>query len=702
MDTATGSGHTTSSDRIPGLDGLRAVAVSGVLLFHAGVAAVPGGFLGVDLFFVLSGFLITTLLLRELTRRGSVDVVAFWARRARRLLPGLFVVTLATIVVFGSVAGSVERGELRGDAVAAVLYVANWHFVRTTEGYFEQLEAPSPLLHTWSLSIEEQFYVVWPLLVLLALVLRMPRWVLTSTVVTGAVASAGWMAYLHLREVDADRLYYGTDTRAHTILLGVVAALVLSRRVQSSRRVSRRGQWTSAAVAGGALACVVAVLCRVDASDSRLQRGGLLLFAAVCAALIGAVATTSSGWVTRFLELAPLRAVGVLSYSLYLWHWPVFLFLTAGRTSLSGLSLLGARLATTVVLSVICYRFVERPLRHAAWRPRRLVVLPVGALASGVALVVAVSSVLPGAAPPPRRIEAASALPVDASDRAADGLERPARTLLSRPAVAPARENTPPGLQVTVLGDSVAYSLAKGLVDRRGRTGVRWNRKAVLGCGILPPSDYRYVGVLNLWTKKHCRGLARKWRKKVASRPADVVAVLVGRWEVVDQVYDGRWTSVGDPAFDDFVRARLRIAIDAASSTGAPVALLSAPYCYRGEQPDGGGWPEDDPRRVDAFNRILREVADERPGVRVIDLGRKTSGGSNSYVERLGDIRLRHDGVHFTIAAARWLQPWLEKRLLRVATGPRPPQPTQPANQTASGTHHWHADSSDEAPGRRN
>ena len=161
--------------RIAGLDGLRAVAVTGVLLYHGGLSAVPGGFLGVDLFFVISGYLITTLLLAEATRHGRLDVVAFWGRRVRRLVPGLLVVVVATLAVVALVPTVADAGGLPRDAAAALLYVANWHFLLTGDGYFEALATPSALQHTWSLAIEEQFYLLWPLLLLLAWRLRATR-----------------------------------------------------------------------------------------------------------------------------------------------------------------------------------------------------------------------------------------------------------------------------------------------------------------------------------------------------------------------------------------------------------------------------------------------------------------------------------------------------------------------------------------------
>src|SRR3954468_1811382 len=177
--------------------------------------AAPGGFLGVDLFFVVSGFLITTLLLREATAGGGkIDVAAFWGRRVRRLGPGLGLVIVATVMVFTLTVPTEATGNLRSDAAAALLYVANWHFLNAGGGYFDQFALPSPFQHTWSLAIEEQFYIVWPLLLMLALALRASRLVLTIATAIAALLSAAWMSNLIGSGAGIDRVYYGTDTRA--------------------------------------------------------------------------------------------------------------------------------------------------------------------------------------------------------------------------------------------------------------------------------------------------------------------------------------------------------------------------------------------------------------------------------------------------------------------------------------------------------
>src|SRR5262245_14814228 len=213
----------------PALDGVRALAVSAVLLFHGGVGALRGGFLGVDAFFVLSGFLITSLLLAERARHGRIKLSAFWVRRARRLLPALLVLLVVVVAAFRSVLAGTEVMLLRGDALAALGYIANWRMIYRGSDYFAQNASPSPLQHTWSLGIEEQFYLLWPVLMVavLGLAARRSRAALLAVTLAGATASAIAAAMLY-GPLDSNRAYFGTDARAQALLVGALLAVMLS------------------------------------------------------------------------------------------------------------------------------------------------------------------------------------------------------------------------------------------------------------------------------------------------------------------------------------------------------------------------------------------------------------------------------------------------------------------------------------------
>ena len=231
---------------LPALDGLRAFAVAGVFAYHLGFGWASGGYLGVDLFFVLSGFLITSLLIEEWVTTARIRLGSFWARRARRLLPALFLVLVAIAVYvvlngrFGppGSAAQVDLSGLRGDDLATLFYVANWHAIFAHQSYFAQFSAPSPLEHTWSLAIEEQFYLVWPPVLLLILTLARGAWRRVGMIVTvvGALASAGLMALLYHPAADPTRLYFGTDTRVFDMLAGATMAMVAAARPQPGPR----------------------------------------------------------------------------------------------------------------------------------------------------------------------------------------------------------------------------------------------------------------------------------------------------------------------------------------------------------------------------------------------------------------------------------------------------------------------------------
>ena len=357
-----------SLPHLRGLDGLRALAVVAVLVFHADSRWLPGGFLGVDLFFAISGFLITAGLLQEWRTGGSIDLPRFWLRRARRLLPAALTLILATLAITAAFYPQ-ELHRLRGDALASFAYVTNWYLVLHQVPYFETFERPSPLQHLWSLAVEEQFYIVWPLL--LAAGLRWLKWpVLVVLVLTLAIASVTWMALLHADGAGVPRLYFATDTRAAGLLFGAALGLVWSpwRREGSPRllqRLLRNFQsWTLDIAAISAFAGLVWLLLRLGEFDSYLYEGGFALVAAFSAVLIAAVAYpgTLAG---KALGIAPLRWLGVRSYAIYLWHWPVFVFSRPGQdVALDGLALQAVRLALILLLAALSYELIEKPARN--------------------------------------------------------------------------------------------------------------------------------------------------------------------------------------------------------------------------------------------------------------------------------------------------------------------------------------------------
>jgi peptidoglycan/LPS O-acetylase OafA/YrhL len=343
-----------------GLDGLRAIGVLAVLLYHADIRWVSGGFLGVELFFVVSGFLITTILLAEMREHGRLDVRNFWMRRARRLLPAAFAVIVAALAVT-LVFLPDEVASLRGDALAGFGYFSNWFLIVDDQSYFESLGRPSLLRHLWSLAVEEQFYIAWPLVMLL--LGRMWRWGAFSLIVIAAAASTALMAYLYDPLGDPSRIYYGTDTRVAGLLIGAALAYLWeSGRV---RAWLVRVPGIAVDLAGvAALAAIGYAFWRIGEFDPQLYRGGFAVFGLVSALLIAVAVHPKSRLSSWVLARQPLRWIGLRSYSIYLWHWPVFM-LTRPQldVQMEGVELLAVRFVIVFALAEVSYRLVETPFR---------------------------------------------------------------------------------------------------------------------------------------------------------------------------------------------------------------------------------------------------------------------------------------------------------------------------------------------------
>jgi peptidoglycan/LPS O-acetylase OafA/YrhL len=360
--------RTSGLPYLPGIDALRALAVLAVLLYHAEVSWMPGGFLGVDVFFVISGYLITSLLLAERTRTGTIRLGAFWQRRARRLLPAVFVmigVTLAASLLFLPD----EVASLRGAAFASFGYVTNWFLIFSDQSYFESFGRPSLFRHLWSLAVEEQFYLLWPITFAAGMKVLGRRRLLWA-VLGGIAASTALMWLLFQPGQDPSRVYYGTDTRLAGLLCGVALALVWHPR----RLRAEVGRWAPLlldVVGVVALVLLVRQLVVVSEFDSSLYRGGFLHLS-VLTALVVAVTVHPAAHLGRILGGSgrganPLVWIGVRSYSIYLWHWPVFMVTRPEQDiPLDGAPLLALRLALSFALGALSYRFVERPLRDGA------------------------------------------------------------------------------------------------------------------------------------------------------------------------------------------------------------------------------------------------------------------------------------------------------------------------------------------------
>ena len=468
-----------------GLDGLRAVAVLAVVLYHLNVGWASGGLLGVGVFFVLSGYLITDLLLAEREREGAIALGRFWLRRARRLLPALWVMLVVVTLWIAFLAPAQVAG-VRGDLVAALLYFSNWWYAFQHVSYFASFGAPSPLGHLWSLAVEEQFYLIWPLLLILATRWVRRRWLLVGVVVAGVVASAWAMATLVQPGSDPTRVYEGTDTRAFQLLIGAALAFVWpSRRLTGPISALRRRGLDALGAVG--MAVIVVMVMDTNEYETFLYRGGMVILSLATVAVVAVLAHPST-LLDRILGAPPLRWIGVRSYGIYLWHYPIIV-LTSPVVGTAGPLLTLAQVGATLAVAALSWRFVEEPIRRRGFRgvfagltaPRWSVRgVPTGLWAGAAAalLVLAASGVgLSGIMPtaptaslielPPSLVESPSSAPAPVPGGQALQYDACGTAAAVAP-VAPVSTPTgsppsPSSAAVTVVGDSIMIDVAPEL-----------------------------------------------------------------------------------------------------------------------------------------------------------------------------------------------------------------------------------------------
>ncbi|QBE48091.1 acyltransferase family protein [Leucobacter triazinivorans] len=354
------------SRRFGGLDGLRAIAVGLVVWYHLFPAALPGGFLGVDVFFVISGFLITSLLLREIQQHGRIRLGAFWRRRARRLLPALALVLLVSTGAALLVGGDLLVG-IAGQLGGAAFFVSNWVYIATGADYFAR-DTPELFRNTWSLSIEEQFYIVLPLL-LLVLVRARGRGARALSLVILGLLSAALMWGLSLAGVDPTRIYFGSDSHTFGLFLGAAMAVLLHRGAQSPApdQMSRSRQLITGGTALVGMGVLGWLAWTLPEAGPASFEGGFQLATAAALAIVWGV-TRPGAWAGRALDAAPLRWIGERSYGIYLWHWPLLIIFGAAFGSGAGWIVPALTLLVTLLFASASYRFVEQPVRRFGLR----------------------------------------------------------------------------------------------------------------------------------------------------------------------------------------------------------------------------------------------------------------------------------------------------------------------------------------------
>ena len=463
---------------IPGLDGIRAIAVLAVLLYHSGVVAVPGGFLGVDVFFVLSGFLISSLLLQEIERTSAVSFGQFYLRRARRLLPALLA-TLALSSVLVLIFARDAAAQFRHDAIASMFYVTNWWYVVQDLSYFEAMGRPPLLQHLWSLAVEEQFYLLWPLALVFLYRWRgrpgVGRVALSVALFSTLLMAIGSLVWNLPASGDASRLYFGTDTHCMGLLLGAALATVW-RPGALPRDLALPAKAVLWAVAGGAVFALFAIFHNVGETSAWLYRGGFMVVSAVTAVII-ALATHPAIGFGRLLAVQPMRYIGERSYGLYLYHWPIFVVTRPGiDLPFDGLPAWILRMGLTFGVAELSYRYLEMPIRRgalgAAWnRWREAGVGHATARALGVLAAAGAAIFMTGAAlaaiPAPNANDYLGGLTSTGQDLQAEAAAKKAeeKDEPSTPAVPPPVGADLSKQPMTAVGDSVMLG-ASGALEK--------------------------------------------------------------------------------------------------------------------------------------------------------------------------------------------------------------------------------------------
>jgi len=631
----TGRPSATGRQRINALDGLRGVALLIIMGYHFGVGWLQGGFFSLDIFYVLSGYLITGLLLGEYRRRGSIKLSAFWLRRARRLLPALVIVLVAVtaLVRFAQPAGLYP--DFRLSSLSALFYFSNWWQIASSSNYFFVTGPVYPLTHTWSLAVEEQFYLVWPLVVLAVLHLagtfsRAVRFMAVVSVF-GAVASAIEMASLYSPTANTTRLYFGTDTHAQSILVGSSLACILTiiqmRRGREGMAPAAtspilRTVLTVVGLAGFAGTLTLTVL--LVGTSAIDYRGGFFLSALSAAAIVLGAVCVPGGVIARVLSLRIIMWVGTVSYGAYLWHYPVFVYLDAGRVGFGGIGLLLLRSGVTFALAATSFYLVERPVMEGTfWKSLRAVV-PAVAVTVVTVVVIVVGT------------------PVAAS--VGDMVVR---------YTGPGSDRAP--AKVVALGDSTALTLSFAL-SATAPTGTTVVDGGLFGCGVVmgtyasndpPTPQLAMFPACNSAAPVSQQWPARDTASVAGTGPGDVVLFVAGTWEVQDVLRNGRWTNIEQPSDRRYILAQLRRLTAIATAHGAHLELFTLPAIAAGAGLHQGPLPEDSALRRHLYNRLVREVAAEYPRrVSVLDYAAILSPGG-VFAATVDGVQVRTpDGVH--------------------------------------------------------
>ncbi len=676
----------------PALDGLRAISVVAVLLYHAGFSWMHGGFFGVEVFFVVSGFLITSLLLDERERSGRIDFGQFWLRRARRLFPALFAV-IAAVAVWTALWGSAEQvSQVRRDIPWAVFYMGNWGQILGDVPYFAG--EPPLLRHLWSLAVEEQWYLFWPLIFVgLTAAIRSTRvigwvvlgaalfvWVFTAWLESGSPALLGGPPGLFDGANRTNFMYLSTLTRAGGLLLGAGAAF-LWRPWRSAGAADAPAGRVLDPLAAGSVALLVCIFAVANLVAGYVYQWLLPLVSVLSViAVMVAVHPAAAGF-RQLMSVEWLVELGKRSYGLYLWSWPISVVVGATDGSVS--KFLVAMVITAVVTEA-SYGYLETPIRRGAWGGwwKHLPRHATAPLAAGALLLVSVvtfyvvaepydpftggeeatfdAGVVAGA---PDGADATAAEGADGVAPAATGTEEAAASDPAAPSttVAQAAAET---ATLAIVGDSQANALEINLPNGIEAAFPVVYNGSVDGCGVFDAGRVRSAISFNN-NFAICDGWQDDWA--YAAKGADVALVVIGAWDVFDLEVDGTTYTFASPEYDELFTTALRSGIDAMLAEGVNVGLLEVP-CMRPVDVDGAGVPalpeRGDDDRVAHINGLQAQVADSYGDeVQLID-------GPDEWCTDQAiatDLGFRWDGVHVYKPGAKLIMESIAPQLLALA-----------------------------------
>lgn len=642
---------------MPALDGMRGFyVITGPLLYHFAPYLVPGGIIGIDLFFVLSSFLIVTIALNEWDSTGRIDMKSYGSRRVRRLMPALLVTFIATAFATAFLIDVSNIPKWTGSIAGGMSWMANWREIFTGADYFEagQYTNPAPFRHVWSFAIEEQFYLFAPFFIIICMKWLGKRW-LAILSIGGAIASAIWMSIVfdpnNLQTTS--RAYYGTDTRAFALLLGIAMAVVCSwwgfPRTNWGRFLT---QFLGLISTAGFIYLMFNIS---EKTAWMFEYGGFFLVAVMSVFMTRAV-STPTGWLHWFYRNRFLQWAGRMGFGLYLYHWLVFILIDSNRDAdqpgLNSVRDMVLGFGLTFLISWLSYKYIERPFVKGLWRGWKFAFVMACGFGVALALLLFANTVRHTAADGGQRFNDAGAVN------------------MGKGSICTAPEGSDP-VRVLVVGDSVMTQLGEGLMDwcadHPGEILVM--NDAYLGCGITRDGEYLYEAGTGP-IPEHCTKWAEpvdpallydevmgpvSWTTAVESFQPDVVFAYASSWDTIDhRIPEGgdTWRRPGDPLFDAYLSEQFAEAISIFTSNGATLAWMTTPYINHDS-------PYNTHDRTDAINAVARAIVDLQQNHVIIDYPSFLGPPGSEH-----DVLIRDDGVHIRGSQLSTVVDWLAPQLV--------------------------------------